>query len=278
MKRFGYGILLIITLMLLQGGPASALGIKIAPLEYKTTLRDGERKQGVVDVSNPSEQAVDVSVSVRAFRQIDDNGGLEFYSDTAIENGIQPELTSIRLEPKDAVRLTFSVDGKTLPEGDVFAAIMFTTIPALPQNGVGQQVRVGTLLSLENRQPGERSAKIIDLSVPFLQLSQTSKGSYSIKNTGSKTSGFYPEVTVRSWPGGAAKTVTSSLLFGGRERSNEFSYATGYGIHRIEISYKSSTKSRWVIAIAPWMIILTVFIVLIIGVELTLLHRRRLQR
>lgn len=278
MKRFGSGVLLIMTLMLLQDVPASALGIKIAPLEYKTTLREGERKQGVVDVSNPSEQGVDVGVSVQAFRQIDDNGGLEFYSDKAIENGIRPELSSIRLEPKGAVRLAFSVDGKTLPEGDVFAAIMFTTNPVLPQNGVGQQVRVGTLLSLENKQAGERSAKITDLSVPLLQLSQTTQGSYRIKNTGSKTSGFYPEVTVHSWPGGRIKAVTSSLLFGGHERSNEFSYTTGYGIHKIDATYKSSTKSRWVIAVAPWMIVLTLLIALIIGVELRLLHRRRRQR
>lgn len=256
----------------------SALGLKVAPLEYKTTIRASEVKQGFVDVSNPSSLAVTVKVNVQAFKQIDDDGGLQFYDDTQIQSGITPEMSDIELGPREAVRLFFTISGDKLPEGDVFAALFFTTDPKQAQSGVGQQVRVGTLLSLINKTPGDRSAEITKLNIPFFQLSSTVSGAYSVKNTASGTTGFYPTVKVSSWPAKTPKDVQSSLVFGGRERSNDFTYATGFGIHRLDVSYGDNKKSQWVVTIAPWMIILSLLIILIVGIELLLLKKRRKNR
>lgn len=254
---------------------ASALGLKVAPLEYKATLKENGIQQGFVDVSNPSAQSVKVRASVQAFRQIDDNGGLQFYDDEQIAAGVKTDIETFDMGPREATRLYFTVDGKLLPEGDVYAAIFLTTDPTSSHNGVGQLVRVGTILSIVNKTPGERSAKITKINLPFFQLTDTAKGTYAVKNTGTREGGFYPVVTISAWPGGKTKQQDSSLVFGGRERSNDFSYQTGFGIHSVTVEYGDSSQSQWVVLIAPWMMILALFITLIIGIELLLLKRRR---
>lgn len=256
----------------------SALGLKVAPLEYKVSLKDNEVQRGFIDVSNPSAQMVTVSVSVQGFRQINDNGGLEFSDNELISRGIRPELDSFELGPREALRLFFTVDSATLPEGDVYGAVFFTTEPTEARNGVGQLVRVGTILSIVNKTPGERKAELTGLGLPLLQLSDTVKGTYTIKNTGDERTGFYPTVTVSSWPGGNQKEIESSLVFGGRERSNDVSYQAGYGIRHIQVVYGDSKQSRWVILIAPWMLVVVMLVALIVAIELLLLRRRKKAR
>jgi hypothetical protein len=215
---------------------------------------------------------------VQAFRQIDDNGGLEFYDDRQAAAGIKPDLATLELGPRQAIRLFFSADSKLLPEGDIYAAIFFTTDPKKPRNGVGQLVRVGTLLSLVNKNPSEHKAQITALSLPFVQMDDQVHGTYRVKNTGPKNSGFYPSVTVSSWPGDKPKQVESSLVFGGRERENDFMYDAGFGIHSVTVSYGDTKKSRWVLNFAPWMVVAFFMIILIIGIELMLLKKRRFKR
>ena len=99
-------------------------------------------------------------------------------------------------------------------------------------------------------------------------------GTYKVKNIGSASGGFYPTVRVSAWPAGKTKDVQSSLVFGGRERQNDFQYPSGYGIHLVEVGYGGSKKSQWVITVAPWMLIATIMIILIIGIELLLFKRR----
>jgi hypothetical protein len=252
----------------------NALGLKVAPLEYKTTLQEDERKQGFIDISNPSTQPVSVKTSVQAFKQINNQGGLQFFEDKHIEKGITLDLSKFELGPRQAVRMPFVIDGTNLPAGDVYAAVFFTTEPKKKTNGVGQLVRVGTLLSIVNKTPGQRSAELTKLQLPFVQLNENASGSYSIKNS-SSAGGFYPEVSITSWPGGEDKKVQSSLLFSGHERSNDFTINTGYGIHLVEVSYGSSKKSAWVITAAPWMIMLLGVIIIIGLVELILIKKRR---
>ena len=279
MRRLLIGLLLLPLCALIPlAGDAHALGLKIAPLEYRTTLKKDERQRGFIDVSNPSAQAVRVTSSVQAFRQIDDDGGLRFYDDARIEAGIRPELGSFTLGPREAIRVYFTVDGSKLPEGDIFAAVFFSTAPSQPRNGVGQTVRVGTLLSIVNHTPGERKAVITELEVPFFQLGNDIQGSYRIKNTGNHTGGFYPQVTLAAWIGGGERRQESVLVFGGNTRSNEFELSAGFGLKRVSVSYGNSERSGWVLLLPPWFIGVAAVLALIVGVEAALWHRRRLKR
>ncbi len=267
-----------ISLVSFFSNDVSALGLKTAPLEYKTTLKKDERQQGFIDISNPSYQSVTIRTSVQAFKQIDNQGGLQFFDDKQISLGIKPDLDQFTLGPREAVRMSFTINSANLPKGDVYAAIFFTSDVQQPRNGVGQLVRVGTILSIVNQSPGARDAEISKLSIPFLQLTNTIKGTYRVKNTSSKGTGFYPDVTVSAWPAGKAKTMQSTLVFAGRERQNDFSYSTGMGIHLVEVGYGASKKSQWVVTLPAWAIIVLLLIIVVFGVEYLLYKKRRKSR
>lgn len=262
-------------LAMLATVPTHALGLKIAPLEYRTELKKDEDQKGFIDVSNPSGQTVVVEVSVQAFKQINDDGGLQFYDDERVEAGIVPELDQFKLGPREAIRVYFTIDSAKLPEGDVYAAVFFSTEPAKPRSGVGQQVRVGTLLSIVNRTPGDRKAVISKLNLSFLQLDERIKGSYTVKNTGSAESGFYPKVTILAWPSGRTVERTSLLVFGGRMRENPLSFDGGVGLHRLTIKYGDSSRSQWVLVLPVWIMLTTAAVLLAIATELLLWHRRK---
>ena len=275
MRLFIAAALAMIAVSLAAPEPASATALKVAPLEYRAVLTEDERQQGFIDISNPSTLSVEVDVAVQAFRQIDDDGGLQFYDDKQVAAAIQPERRALTLGGREAIRLFFTIDGGLLPKGDVYAAIFFTSEPSKATAGIGQSVRVGTILSLINESPGERNATLTDFSMPLIQLSERATGTYRIKNNGKPSTGFYPTVSLTSWPGSQRKESQGSLIFGGRERTNDISFMLGYGLHRVDIRYGDSSRSQWVVTLAPWMIIVLLLAVLIAGVELVLLRRRR---
>lgn len=258
----------------------SAAGIKIAPLEYKTSLKNNERKQGYIDVSNPSDYAVTVVSSVRGFTQTDSSGTLQFYEDEQLEAGIRTELTGFTLQPRESLRLFFEVDAAKLPKGNVFAAIFFTSELQRKVSGVAQEVRLGTLLSLTNGTPVAEKATITELSIPFVQIGTKATGSYVVRNDTSKSeaTGFYPAVTV-SVSQGYTQKQRSSLVFSGIARSNDFETDTiGPGIHKITVSYDDSGKSSWVIVMPGWLLIVALITLIVVLVELLLWIRRQKRR
>ena len=278
MKKLWVGAILTLFFVTALSEQTHAISLKVAPLQYKTTLAKGELKRGFIDISNPSSYTVSLKVSVRGFKQINDNGGLQFFNDKQLELGIRPELQELELGPRQAVRMYFTVNSNVLPKGDVYSAIFFTTNVKNIKNGIGQSVRVGTLLSIVNETPGDRYAKITGLTVPFLQFTDTLKGSYVILNTGNSQSGFYPEVDIRLWPDNTSKKSRSSLLFGGRERSNDFTYETGLGFHRVEVSYDGSSKTRWVLILNSGIAIALLFVAAVIFIEVILWRHRKRKR
>ena len=234
--------------------PVGALSLKIAPLEYRTELKQGEKKKGFIDVSNPTGQRFIVRTSVEGFKQTSNEGALSFYKSEHISTGIQLDLDEFELGPREAVRMYFQLDGTKLPSGDVFGAVFFTAAPANKPTGVEQAVRLGTLFSIVNGTPGSRDAKITNLSVPWLQLSDTISGSYSIKNTAdpNKATGFYPTTQLKASPFGEAKKQTGKLTFAGITRTNEFSLKTlPIGIYQVSVSFTGSKQSSWVVVVSP---------------------------
>lgn len=247
---------------------AGATGLKVAPLEYRTTLKKGETKKGFIDASNPTDQTVRIKTSAQAFRQVDDSGSLQFFDHEQIRTGIQLDLDEFELGPREAVRMYFQLDGSKLPSGDVFAAIFFTTEPTKPSVDVGQSIRLGTLFSIVNGTPGPREAEITNLTVPWLQLSDTISGSYSIKNTAdpNQATGFYPTVQLQAAPLGEAKKQTGKLIFAGITRTNEFSLKVfPLGIYQVSAGYMGSKQSSWVVVASP-VAMLVVAVIVILGI------------
>ena len=263
----------------------NTFGLKVAPLEFKATLETGKNKKGFVDVSNPTNEVLEVTSSVQAFRQRDNSGTLEFFDNEQVEAGVQLDLKSFELPPQSALRMYFVLNSSRLPSGDVFASIFFTTRKASSDVfAINSAIRVGTLLSIVNGTPGSRTAEVTQLSAAPVQWGVV-EGRYGIKNTAhpGTVTGFYPKVNVGLSPFGEQKTSNASLLFAGRERQNEFTISPGFGgIYQLTVSYGKSQKHILVISITPWLILsLVVLVAGCIGVALLLRkrkHSRRIQR
>lgn len=254
---------------------AGAAGLQIAPLKYEAALEKAEVKKGFVDISNPSSQTQKIAIEVQAFRQIDDSGALEFFDDEQIKSGVKLDYERLTLESRASYRVYFLLDGTKLPSGDVFAAIFAREVTE-EEAVASQAVRVGTLLLLENGTPGARQAEVTQLGTAFLHFGDAVTGEYRIKNTApaDTASGFQPDVTVRIWPFGGEHENRSSLIFAGRERSNEFRIETSsFGLQRLTVSYGDSQQTRWVFIVNLWLVL--VIIVLIVVIFLIFWYRRR---
>lgn len=253
MKKYVFSLLLLAALATFLGPePASALGLKVAPLDYNVVLKKGEKQKGFIDLSNPTGVTVRVKTSVQAFRQTDDRGSLTFYDDERVSAGITPDLDEFELGPREAVRMYFLADGTKLPQGDVFAAIFFTTQPTKQGAGVTELVRLGTLLNVTNGTPGQREAEIVDLSVPFVQFGSEIKGTYRIRNTGdpAKSTGFYPSVVLSVEPFYQELVQRARLVFAGRARENSFEIPSSrLGFYKVSASYGDSRKEEWILVL-----------------------------
>lgn len=237
-----------------SGGTHSvqAVSLKVTPLEYRTTLSTGEKKKGFVDIANPDTVAVTVTFTVQAFRQTDDNGSLQFYDDPHITKGIQLDLDSVRLGPREVIHLAFLLDGSVLPAGDTYAAIFAASTPS--SNGMAQAARVGTLLSIQNGTPAGHEAKVSALAASFFQVGSELTATIDVMNQAdpAKYTGYYPKIVVGSVPYGQ-KTVEGPLVFAGRTRTIDYRQPGNYfGFLLIEASAEGGSKSQVVFAITGY--------------------------
>lgn len=245
---------------LFVASPAEALGLRVMPTTYQATLKEGEKKKGVIDVTNPDDkETLTVTTSAQAFRQINSNGDLEYYDNPQMTGGLVSDLATFTLKPHETMRMYFLLDGTKLPSGNVFGTLMFTTKPnvAISTAEVVSEVRVGVLFSIVNGTPSASQAAITNVAIPFWQLSGAVKGNYSVKNTGdaAKSTGFFPDVAIALSPFSMQKTVTSPLVFPGIERRVAFEIPTGrFGFYRVTVSFAGSQKEAWVFVAQPWQI------------------------
>jgi len=239
---------------LLIGAPAqAATSVKIQPLLYRDTLKKGEKKSGYVDVSNPNDAPTTYTFSVQAFRQVDDEGTLQFYDSEQVTSGLRLDVDKVLLEPKDVLRLHFTLDGARLPEGDVFAVIMAAAEPMLG-DGTAVSVRAGTLFALTNGTVASRRAEITELSVPWLQLGDGMRAQLRLKNTApeNQATGFFPTIKVSAWPF-LNKEVSGPLVFAGHSRTVSLVYPGNYaGILWVRASAGSNEKTAVSIVVTGW--------------------------
>lgn len=248
MKRW----ILLIGLALLVGqattsDTVSATSAKVQPLLYRDQLSKGEKKKGFIDVSNPTGQSVTYKTEVKAFRQIDDKGRLQFYDDAQISAGLIPDFQEFTLGPREAMRLYFLVDGTKLPSGDVMAALLVGA--GSRSEGSVASAQVGTLFTLVNGTPGPRKAVVEKVNTSFVQFSETIRGSYRIKNpaASAQATGFTPTVLVSISPLTAQKLIESPLVFAGRTREKTFELDSNrFGFYKMTVQYQDSKKSAWV--------------------------------
>lgn len=253
--------------------------IGLQPLQYVETLQKGERKKAFIDVTNPALQLVSVRFSVQGFKQVDDKGTLSFYTDEKISNGILLDYQEIQIPAKKTLRLFFVVDGTKLPTGDVFAAIFAQTKPV--ETAKIPSVRVGTLLILTNGTPGARQVSVEEFKTPLLHTGDSISGQIKIKNTApvSMASGFFPEITLRTWPFGPNTTITGPLVYAGNTRTISLNQPSSQlGIYKITASYGESSKGQWVVLVTGiwrWVLLTAFTVIFIAFLTYNLIKKRR---
>ncbi len=260
----GFFCLAVIAAALCGGTAAQALTLKVAPLEYRAELSKGEKKKGFIDITNPSATATKVTLSVMGFRQVDDNGAVEFYADEHLAAGVLLDYTEVEIGAHETLHLAFLVDSTKLPEGNVYGAIFASTV-APDGVAAGPAVRVGTLLSLVNGTQGENKAEVAALQLPWLQVGEAITAQIAVKNTAApeRATGFYPDITVALQPY-SNKTVSGPLVFAGRTRTVAYGAPGNYfGPMLVSATVGKSTKTQLVFAITGyWRWLMPVFLAL----------------
>jgi hypothetical protein len=245
-----FAAVVVVVLMIVGSPRTGAVSLKITPLEYRTSLAQHEKKKGFVDISNPDPQAVELAFEVQAFRQIDDQGGIEFYDDEGVTAGILLDLESAELGPREVLRLYFVIDASKLPVGDVYAAVLAHTVPT-DATGTAQAVRVGTILEISNGVATNRRSTVAGFSAPFFQVGERISSQFVVHND-SQRGGFRPTVTMAVSPY-STKEVEGPLVFAGRSRTVDYSARGNYfGPVWLQATVQDSSKGQWVFAMTGY--------------------------
>ncbi len=230
-----------------------ALGLKVAPLLYEETLAKGEKKKGFVDISNPNDAETTFTSEVSGFKQINDNGDLEFYDEPKYKNGITFDYDQFTLGPRESLRLYFLLDANKLPHGGIYAALFFRTSEPGPNpdsTSIQPSTRVGTLLVIDNGGGGIKQADIQEVKAPFFQFGDSIRATAAVKNTGGEQAiAFFPTLQLRIQPFGGGNDQKAPLVFPGITRSSNLEIpGTYFGFVRLRISSGSNTSTKWVFA------------------------------
>lgn len=235
--------------------PVSAESLKIKPLIITENV-ETENKKGFVDISNPTASPVIVQIEVQAFRQVNDQGELEFYADPLVSAGITPDLSEFELGPREELRLYYGVDNQKLPKKQVFAAILARTVGSKAgQTSIANSARVGTLLILQNGGQELRNGSFVAANISPFQFGDGISGSVTYKNTGTgqAATGFFPQFSASAYPGGPSKTFTGGLLFPGIRRETAFDIPGSYiGIYQLEVKADSNKATQLMLVVTGY--------------------------
>ena len=259
--------------------PVGAESLSLSPLEYKETLKPGDKKKGYIDIVNPEPSPVTVRFAVRRFEQVNDTGGIDFFEDEKLARGILLDLEEIDLGPHEGARVYFLIDSNTLPTGDVFAAIMARSIVRSSTAGTSPTVEVGTLMMLTNGKAPEHHAAIKSIDAPWLQVGNTLEAAFTVANKDSpkgEAIGFSPSILVEAWPYGSKK-VDGPLLFAGRSRVVSYEQPGNYvGPIRLTVTATGQSETRWLFAVTGyWRVVLPLALGLIAGIVIAIRYLRR---
>ncbi|MDB5178431.1 MAG: exported protein of unknown function [Patescibacteria group bacterium] len=251
---FGFSLTLALALFSRTAYAASP-GIKLDPLKYEDVIAGANVRGGHIDVSNPSDTAVNIEAEVKGFKQADLDGNLEFFGDEPIKEAITLGLNQFELGPREAIRVSFSVDPAKLPRGGVYAAVFFRTVPPRQASGtsfVAESANVGTLLLLQNG-PGERIGQVTSFHLPFFQFGAGLSGRAEYKNTNHTSTpiAFSPGLETRVFPWGRPGKLKGPYVLPGSTRRLEVQRPGSYlGLLPVSLIDSASDQgpTLWVFA------------------------------
>lgn len=284
-----FGALAVLWTAVLLAVPAGAAALQIRPLTYPAnpadgfeTLKPGEIKKGHIDVSNASHSPVTVQLKVKGFKQVDDAGNIQLFESKDLEKGILLDYDRIELQPFEALRLYFLLDGSKLPSGSVLAGIFAKTVDK-PSSGITSQAEVGTLLIIQNG-ASEKKVSIESMDIPIISFSSTLSGQMKLRHDANKNnaSAFFPNISLTLGPWfGSSTTMTGPLLSAGLSRSVAFNLPTNnqFGLYTFTVQSEGGYAQRWLFIISGfWRFVVVTALVTLLAVIYFLGRKRKIYR
>lgn len=260
----------------------NASSIKVAPQKYETKLSPGQVLIGAVDVSNPSDTRQRYTVKVMGFRQINEEGELQFYEDDAIKSGIELDFTTFELGAQKVGRIFFSINSEKLPRSGIYAAVLVNTNPDQPTTAtrLATSVGSGTLLILDNSIDSEEKGQIVNLRAKFWQFGSGLAANIDYRNEGGANSlAFYPQLSVKAVPWGKDLKQKGPLVFTGNQRRVELAKPGSYfGMLPLQVTDTKSgeTTTKWVFAVTGYWIVIAPLILVLFILSAGIYYRRKI--
>lgn len=207
----------------LHAHPAEAAPpeLRLSPLKYEASLELGRSKVGYVQIDNPTGTSVSASLEVQGFRQINNDGSLEYFDDERLSAGIIPGVREVQIGPRESVRVKFTVNPNVLGPGGAYGVLFVRAKSGeLAASQINTSARVGTLIILDVAGSGTRAGAIRDVQIPSLSWGAADlplRFSFSNTGSGGGALAFAPKFEI-SGAGGSLKS-TGPFVFPGRTRS-----------------------------------------------------------
>jgi hypothetical protein len=257
-------------------------GLKIAPTSVEATVNKNQNMKGYIDISNPDNVSKTIITSVSAFKQINNNGDLQFYNDADLSKSILLDLSNFELGPHEAVRMYYMIKPQNLPPGGTYATIFFTAKPIIQTNNpknINISTKVGTLLILTNGD-GQKDAKLSAQHIPFWQFGRNIRGSVEVRNTGGDKSAiaFHPEIEEKIEPWGHTSKLDTPLVFPGISRTVAVDKQGSYlGFLPYTIIVQGKKHIIWIFATTGYwrLLVPCIIIVFILAISVIIFIRRR---
>lgn len=254
MRRLILGMLIALAMAAIPHGAQAAAALKIAPLQYRANIPVDQIQSGVVDVSNPSDGQVEVIAEVQAFRQVDQQGNLQFYDDEALKKAVAIDISNFKLGPREAARISFRLDPRQVGRSGIYGALLFRTA-AIDTRGnistIQSSARVGTLLIIQAGE-GTQRGQITAARTPLVQFGNALRTNLDYRNVTSdaKAVAFNPSLKIKGGFWGGAQRSDAGLVMPGTTRAIDASRTGNYlGLTPIKIQDQSAENRP---AITTW--------------------------
>jgi len=296
MKRFAYtaAALTLILGAVLPLAASAATGLTIQPVKVDQPMKAGDTLKGELLLTNASDSAVSVALSLQDFLPVAGADTLQFVGRaegvTSVRDWISvdfPGTTTLAVGESRTIPYTVTAPADAEP-GDHFGVILFKATPSnAPEGSLKVGTQVGTLVLITI--PGNHLQKgsLTDFKTPFLSLGGPVPFTLTFNNTG--TVHFEPrgEITVTNIFGKTAGQVpiTGKVILPGGTKDLSFSWLVGplaMGYYKAAATIydgtgeklTTATTSFWIVPIGYLIALIAVLFVIYVVLRFIKRHIR----
>lgn len=215
----------------------------VTPEKVSAEVQPGQKAKGKVTISNNGDIPINLKVSAKDVKLLDETGRVEFYiKDTdSVSQWIVPEFLKVNLAPHSSKDINYLITvPKNATNKGYDGAIVFSKTDGDavgPENDFGQLIFIN-VRAADNINP---SPKILDFSIPRIQTRLPSDLSLRVKNASANNIIIDGTISIKNWKGVDIETTEVKNLIVFPKATNLFKWSWKkshelFGLYRAEIS------------------------------------------